>query len=55
MKNKPVGTVFIGLHDDKGNHIIQEHLFTGDRESIRRKSVLKGLEILIQFLKDENR
>lgn len=54
IEGKPVGTVFIGIANDKGEELVEKHMIFGDRESIRRKAVLKGYEILFKFLKSIN-
>ncbi|AIF43692.1 competence/damage-inducible protein A [Virgibacillus sp. SK37] len=51
MENKPVGTVFIAVSDRKGKHVVQEYSFQGDRTAIRNKAVLKGFEILFNYIK----
>ncbi|MCJ0931136.1 competence/damage-inducible protein A [Virgibacillus halodenitrificans] len=51
MENKPVGTVFITVSDREGKHVVQEYSFQGDRTAIRSKAVLKGFEILFNYIK----
>ena len=46
---KPVGTVFIAV-EGKGKKICQKFSFKGSRASVRKKSALKGLELLRSFL-----
>src|SRR5699024_4372813 len=48
------GTVFIGLCDDKGYKKVEKFVLQGDRESIRRKAMMKGFEMLYYFLKAIN-
>lgn len=48
-KTKPVGTVFIAV-ESKGKKICQKFSFKGNRTSVRKKSALKGLELLRLFL-----
>lgn len=51
LEGKPVGTVFIGISDENGYQKTEEFLFTGNRDSIRKKACLKGLEIMYNYLK----
>jgi nicotinamide-nucleotide amidase len=48
--DKPVGTVWIGWRWADGKVTSQYFLFTGDRESIRRQTVLGALDGLIAGL-----
>ncbi|WP_163971287.1 competence/damage-inducible protein A [Oceanobacillus halotolerans] len=50
-EGKPIGTVFIGIHDKSGNSIVRQFQLPGDRQEIRRKTILKGYELLFQHLK----
>lgn len=50
-EGKNVGTVYIGLFDVNGYKYVEECFFQGDRNYIRYRSVLKGLEILFNYLK----
>jgi|SRR5699024_9938899 len=52
-EGKPVGTVFIGLYDKEGHEYVEECFFQGDRDQIRNRSVIKGLEILFKYLKKQ--
>jgi nicotinamide-nucleotide amidase len=48
-KDKPVGTVCFGWA--RGNHVRSEtRLFPGDRESVRRQSVIRALEGVLEAL-----
>ncbi len=47
----PVGTVFVGI-SSKEETISKRLLFTGDRESIVNQTVVKGVEFLIETLKN---
>lgn len=50
-ENKPIGLVFIGFYSRKsGVNIAFEHNFTGDRNEIRKQTVAKALDILIDKL-----
>jgi len=52
IEGKPVGTVVIGLYDRAREYaFVKEYSFYGDRKQIRYRSVLKGLEILFNYLK----
>lgn len=53
LEGKQAGTVFIAIANKQGKFLVKEHLFTGDREAIRRKSVQKGYDMLFKFLKRE--
>lgn len=51
-EGKKVGTVFIALYDhDDDYEYVEECSFPGDRRQIRHRSVLKGFEILLNYLK----
>ncbi|MBU5267728.1 competence/damage-inducible protein A [Virgibacillus proomii] len=50
MEGHPVGLVYIGIYDEIGTHV-EKCLFHGDRSAIRRRSVVKGLELLYKKLK----
>ncbi|MFA5200685.1 MAG: nicotinamide-nucleotide amidohydrolase family protein [Candidatus Omnitrophota bacterium] len=49
LKNKPVGTVFIGL-SKKNKNICKEFLFCGNRQNIRNKSAREALHLLCAHL-----
>lgn len=51
VEGKRVGTVFISLYDQDGTIKVEEHLFPGDRQQIRYRAVLKGFEMLLNYLK----
>ncbi|WP_404452691.1 competence/damage-inducible protein A [Virgibacillus necropolis] len=51
VEGHPVGTVYIGIDDGSGNKQIEKFLFHGDRQSIRKKAVWKGYELLFNNLK----
>ncbi|HEY4601626.1 MAG TPA: competence/damage-inducible protein A [Cerasibacillus sp.] len=53
LEGKPAGTVFIAVANQQGELIVEEHLFTGDRDAIRRKSVHKGYDMLFNFLRSK--
>ncbi len=46
-----VGTVFIGLVDEQGYEYVEKCLFHGDRQQIRYRSVIKGFELLLKYIK----
>ncbi len=54
-EGKPVGLVFIAICDRKGNQVGKEFTFQGDRNSIRRRAMLKGFELLLNFLKNDGK
>ena len=43
----PVGTVFIGYSDDRGE-FVEKHLFSGDRETVRRRAAEAALELVLR-------
>lgn len=42
----PVGTVFIGYEDDAGR-TVEKHLFSGDREEVRRQTIVAALKLIL--------
>lgn len=44
----PVGTVYIG-YEDRRRAVVMRFLFEGDRESIRRQTVVAALELILQY------
>ncbi|SFD79079.1 competence/damage-inducible protein cinA [Lentibacillus persicus] len=44
------GTVFIAVHDQSGKRLAEKFNFQGDRQAIRRRTVLKGYELLFKLL-----
>ncbi|MBR7794797.1 competence/damage-inducible protein A [Agaribacter marinus] len=50
-EGKPVGTVYIAIYDQAGHTIREKCQFQGDRNTIRRRTVQKGLELLYNHLK----
>lgn len=51
VEGQPVGTVHIAISEGSKGKIAKEFTFQGDRQSIRKKAVLKGLELLYNYLK----
>lgn len=52
LEDKDVGTVIVSLYDkERDEHFTGEYKLSGDRALIRHRSVLKGLEILFNYLK----
>lgn len=51
LEGKPKGTVYIALCTKDGHEQVEYFSFLGSRNSIRKRTVLKGLEILLKFLK----
>ena len=49
-QEKPVGTVFIGVSSDSIRVDIERFSFSGDRNEVRRQSVVAGLKMLVDFL-----
>ena len=48
---KPAGTVFMAISDANGQDIVKQFNLDGNRNAIRRRAVLKGMEILFKYLK----
>lgn len=51
VEGKSVGTVYIALTTSNGEKKVEKFIFSGDRNAIRRRATLKGLEIVFHFLK----
>jgi nicotinamide-nucleotide amidase len=47
---KPVGTVCFAWAAKKRDTLSRKHVFTGDRESVRRQSVAMALQGLLEYL-----
>ena len=47
---KPVGTVWIAWAGNKRDSVSAKHLFSGDREGIRRQAVATALQGLLKYL-----
>ncbi|TMN23634.1 competence/damage-inducible protein A [Lentibacillus cibarius] len=47
----PAGTVFITIHEKSGKQQTEKYTFYGDRQTIRKQTVLKGYELLFNLLK----
>ena len=52
--DKPVGTVWLGWIARTGMERTEQYLFKGDREAVRRQSVIEALSGLIRFLKEDS-
>ncbi|GGJ44647.1 competence/damage-inducible protein A [Virgibacillus salexigens] len=50
VEGQPVGTVYIAIYDD-GKEQVEKWMFQGDRNTIRNRAVLKGMELLYKWLK----
>ncbi|MFD1037914.1 competence/damage-inducible protein A [Virgibacillus byunsanensis] len=50
-EGKPVGTVFIAIHRKNKDTVVENYSFFGDRQTIRRRAILKGYELLYNYLK----
>ena len=50
-KNKPVGTVVIGICDDKNQKIIDIHNFNGTREEVQIQAAKTSLKEILKFIK----
>ncbi|SFA76436.1 nicotinamide-nucleotide amidase [Lentibacillus halodurans] len=51
VEGHPAGTVFIAVHERSGKQLSQKYTFQGDRQTIRKRTVLKGYELLYNLLK----
>lgn len=51
LEGFPPGTVYIGIYSQAGEQFVGKFTFSGDRYSIRRRAVLKGYELLLNYLK----
>jgi nicotinamide-nucleotide amidase len=51
-KEKPVGLVYFGLYY-KGETIIKKRVFNGNREMVRTRAMIYGLNLVRRVLKDE--
>jgi PncC family amidohydrolase len=51
---KPVGTVWIGLSASNGE-LVNHHLWTGDRVSIKEQSAQAALRLVVEYLQKVNR
>ncbi len=47
-KDKPVGLVYIGIAQKGRDTIAYKNIFSGDRESVRKSTVCKALELIIE-------
>src|SRR5690625_601843 len=50
LENKDVGTVYICVYESADHYIVRQYHFHGDRNDIRRRTALKGFELLFNFL-----
>jgi nicotinamide-nucleotide amidase len=50
--DKPVGLVFIGAAKRSNPTIVERHVFAGDRAEIRRATVQRALELLLNLAGD---
>lgn len=48
--SNPVGTVYLGLYA-QGTVLCEKHVFSGDREAVRRQSVERAIEMVLSYLK----
>ncbi len=52
MEGKPVGQVYIGVYA-KGKTRVSEQLFEGDRQEVRKQTVLSALTLVRQTVEDK--
>ena len=52
--DKPAGTVWLCWTARTGKERAKQYLFTGDREAVRRQSVIEALSGLIRFLEEDS-
>src|SRR5690625_2605700 len=50
LENQDVGTVYICVYESADHYIVHQCHFHGDRNDIRRRTTLKGFELLFNFL-----
>lgn len=48
-KEKPVGLVYLGCYY-KGETVVEKHIFSGNREEIRRQSVSKVIDLALNIV-----
>ena len=51
--DKPIGTVWLSWIGRTGTERAEQYLFSGDRETVRRQSVIEALSGLIRFLGED--
>ena len=51
LEGHPVGTVFVSIYSTSGEQIVEQFIFQGDRNTVRKRAMLKGFELLYNFLK----
>jgi nicotinamide-nucleotide amidase len=54
LEGKPAGTGYVALCTNDGYEQVEPFLFSGSRNTVRRRATLKGLEILFKYLKSED-
>ena len=54
LEGKPAGTGYVALRTSDGYEQVESFLFSGSRNTVRRRATLKGLEILFKYLKAQN-
>ncbi len=50
-KNKPVGTVIIGISDKKNKQIVKKYRFKGTRKEVQIQASHKALKEILKFIK----
>lgn len=50
IEGHQAGTVYIALHDQSGKQLTRKYTFAGNRQTIRRRTVTKGYELLFNLL-----
>lgn len=53
LEGEEVGTVYISIYESPDHFIVRKFKFQGNREEVRRRTTLKGFELLFNFLKTE--
>ena len=48
--NKPVGTVMIGICDDKAHKIVEVYHFKGSREEVQQQAANRSLKEILKFI-----
>ncbi len=53
-EGKEIGTTYISIYCVDGTYIVRHFVFSGTRQAIQRQAVLKGCELLLNFLLKED-
>lgn len=50
---KPVGLVYLGCCGKSGNTTVERHIFTGDRQEVRKQAVEAALQLVETVIREE--